>query len=301
MHAPLIIAHRGACGYLPEHTLEGYRLAIELGADFIEPDLCFTKDGQLIARHDHYLSTTTDVTDHPEFADRKRTSPTHDGEDWFTEDFTLAEIKTLRARQAMPQRSHAADGLFLIPTFAEILELVNQHPISATRKTALGVYPETKVPSYFKSKGYDFEPAIIAELKTAGWWKRRFPLFIQSFEADNLIAMRRNYPELPLIMLVEFEKDLHLEQFAQFANGIGPYKKLLVRDDGVSTGVIEKAHKLGLAVHPWTFRSDMLPDQFDSPQKEFDFFFDLGIDGVFTDFCNDGRAAKLARETVLKG
>ena len=295
MQKPIIIAHRGASGYLPEHTIEAYQLVIDLGADFIEPDMVFTKDGHLIARHDHYLSTTTDVANHRQFADRKTTKDGHDGEDWFSEDFTLAEIKTLRAKQAMPQRSKQADGKFEIPTIAEVFALTRANGISAKRDVALGVYPETKLPGYFKSIGLDYQTALIAELKKANWWQDPFPLFVQSFESPILIEFKKSNPELPLIMLIEKKEDLALEQYAKFAAGIGPFKALLADGQGKSTGVIEQAHELGMQVHPWTFRSDQLPDVFASPQAEYDFFFDLGVDGVFTDFCNDAKAAKLAR------
>jgi glycerophosphoryl diester phosphodiesterase len=295
MQKPIIIAHRGACGYLPEHTLEGYQLAIDLGADFIEPDMVFTQDGHLIARHDHYLSTTTNVADHPEFASRKTTRPDHKGEDWFSEDFTLAEIKTLRAKQAMDHRNHEADGKFEIPTISEVFALVRANGASAKRAVALGVYPETKLPGYFKSIGHDYEAALIAELEKADWWKNPFPLFVQSFEKEILIDFKKSKPDLPLIMLIGSEEQLHLQEYAKFADGIGPFKGLLVGKDGKSTGVIEQAHELGMDVHPWAFRSDQLPEFFTSPQAEFDFFFDLGVDGVFTDFCNDARAAQMAR------
>ncbi|VAV91499.1 Glycerophosphoryl diester phosphodiesterase [hydrothermal vent metagenome] len=295
MQKPIIIAHRGACGYLPEHTIEGYQLAIDLGADFIEPDMVFTKDGHLIARHDHYLSTTTNVAEHAEFASRKTTRPDHDGEDWFSEDFTLAEIKTLRAKQAMPERSHEADGKFEIPTIEEVFALTRANGVSSKRDVALGVYPETKLPGYFNSIGHDYQPALIAELEKVGWWQNPFPLFVQSFEPEILMAFKQSKPDLPLIMLIEKKQHLRLAEIAKFADGIGPFKGLLVDKSGASTGVIEQAHKLGLDVHPWTFRSDQLPKEFSNPQAEFDFFFDLGVDGVFTDFCNDGKAAKLAR------
>lgn len=295
MQPPIIIAHRGASGYLPEHTLEAYQLAIDLGADFIEPDMVFTKDGHLIARHDHYLSTTTNIADHPEFADRKSTRPDYDGEDWFSEDFTLAEIKTLRARQAMEYRDHQGDDKFEIPTIAEVFALTRANGVSNRRDIALGVYPETKLPGYFKSIGHDYEIALLAELEAAGYWKNPFPLFVQSFEQQILIDLKQAKPDLALVMLIEKAEHLHLSEFAKFADGIGPFKGLLANKDGTSTGVIEQAHDLGLVVHPWTFRSDQLPAAFASPQAEYEFFFELGVDGVFTDFCNDARAVKLAR------
>ncbi len=289
---PLVIAHRGAPGYLPEHTAQGYDLAIKLGADYIEPDLVFTKDGHLIARHDHYLSTTTNVADHPEFADRKTQKNGHEGADWFSEDFTLAEIKTLRATQAFATRSHSADGQFEILTFAEVIA-VAQGRISM-QGNPVGIYPETKLPSYFKSLGYDFEVGVLAQLQKTGWDRPGSPVFIQSFE-DSILRSLRNKTALPLILLLAESKGVDLADIANYADGIGPSKALLVGKDGRSSGWIEAAHRVGLKVHPWTFRSDQLPDVFPNAQAEYDFFFDLGVDGVFSDFANDARASLLAR------
>ncbi len=288
----LVIAHRGAPGYLPEHTAPGYDLAIRMGADYIEPDLVFTKDGHLIVRHDHYLSDTTDVADHPEFASRKTQKPGHEREDWFSEDFTLAEIKTLRARQAFASRSHAADGKFEILTFDEFLTLAKGRTTMAGKP--VGVYPETKLPSYFQSLGYDFETAVLAALARHGFDRPGSPVFIQSFE-DGILRALRPKTDLPLIMLLEKADGADMQDIAAYADGIGPFKGLLVNKDGTSSGMVEAAHGAGLAVHPWTFRSDMLPEQFANAQAEFDFFLDLGIDGLFTDFANDARAALLAR------
>ena len=163
---PLVIAHRGASGVLPEHTLPAYTRAIEMGADFIEPDLVITKDGHLVARHDRYLSGSTDVSDKPEFANRKRTDPNHKGEDWFIEDFTLAEIKTLRARQPRAGRSKEFDGQYAVPTFDEILELLTE-----ARKTTgrdIGIYPETKQPTAFAKVGLRHDEAMLKSLESAG-------------------------------------------------------------------------------------------------------------------------------------
>ncbi len=289
---PLVIAHRGAPGYLPEHTAKGYDLAIRMGADYIEPDLVFTKDGHLIVRHDHYLSTTTNVADHPEFADRKTVKDGHEGEDWFSEDFTLAEIKTLRARQAFETRSHTADDKFDILTFTEVITLA--HARISLQGSQIGIYPETKLPSYFAALGYDFESALLEELSRVGWGQPGSPVFIQSFE-DGILRSLRSKTELPLIMLLESADGVDMQDIATYADGIGPSKALLANKDGSSTGFIEAAHAQGLKVHPWTFRSDMLPDVFANAQAEFDFFFDLGVDGVFTDFANDARASLLAR------
>ncbi len=289
--SPLIVGHRGAPGYLPEHTLAGYRLAAALGADYIEPDLVFTKDGYLVARHDHYLSTTTDIADHPEFVNRKTEKPGHDGADWFTEDFTLAELKTLRARQAMAFRSHAADGMFEIPTFDEVIALAQSEGKRLGR--TIGIYPETKSPGYFTGLGFDYATEVLSALKRAGWGGKDAPVFIQSFETPILKELRSK-TQLPLIYLLESMSDLSMSEIAQFADGIGPYKELLVDTEGRSNGFVEAAHAAGLKIHPWTFRADQLPDAFQTAHGEFEFFFNLGVDGVFTDFPDAAYAARLA-------
>ena len=176
---PIVIAHRGASGYRPEHTLAAYRLAIEMGADYIEPDLVPTRDDRLVARHENDITGTTDVAAHPEFADRKATK-TIDGltsTGWFTEDFTLAELKTLRAKERLPQLrpgNAAYDGKFEIPTFEEIIALAKQHHV--------GIYPETKHPTYFASIGHPTDALIVAALKKADWDSASAPVFLQSFE-----------------------------------------------------------------------------------------------------------------------
>src|SRR5262245_10038225 len=183
----LIIAHRGASGHRPEHTLESYQLAIDMGADYIEPDLVATKDGALVARHENEIGGTTDVAD--KFPSRKRTA-TIDGTavtGWFTEDFTLAEIKTLRAKERLPFRSHEYDGRFEIPTFDEVVALARE--IGRSRGRALGVYPETKHAAYFRSIGLPLEERLLDVLERHGWNTRVSPVFIQSFE-DNLRQLR---------------------------------------------------------------------------------------------------------------
>jgi len=289
--SPLIIAHRGASGYLPEHTLPAYRLGASLGADYIEPDLVFTKDGHLVARHDRYLSTTTDIADRPEFAARKTDKPGHKGADWFTEDFTLAEIKTLRARQAMAFRSHAANDMFEIPTFAEVIAVAQSEGKKLGR--TIGIYPETKSPGYFAGLGFDYATEILSALDRAGWNKKDAPVFIQSFETPILKHLKTK-TQLPLIYLLESKSDLAMSEIAAFADGVGPSKKLLADADGRSSGLIENAHAAGLKVHPWTFRADQLPDAFQTAHAEFEFFYNLGVDGVFTDFPDAAYAARLA-------
>ena len=255
---PLIIAHRGASGYRPEHTLQSYALAVDMGADVIEPDLVFTKDGVLVARHDRYLSTTTDVADHPEFASRKRANDDAADDpsnlqrtDWWIEDFTLAEVKTLRARQPFPGRSKEFDGLYEIPTFDEILALVARKAKESGRP--VGVYPETKHPGFFAAIGHDFEAPLLKALEgfDAG------PVFIQSFEPEILKRLKGK-ARAKLVQLV-YEKEpgagpnIPLAEIATYADGVGAAKVLLIGD---KNGFTTEAAALGLFVHFWTFRND---------------------------------------------
>jgi glycerophosphoryl diester phosphodiesterase len=289
---PLIIAHRGASGHRPEHTLEGYRLAIEMGADFIEPDLVSTKDGVLIARHENEISGTTDVADR--FPDRKRTKVV-DGRSitgWFTEDFTLAEIRTLRARERLATRSHAYDGQFSIPTFDEVIDLARQ--AGKARGREVGVYPETKHPTYFKSIQLPLEAALLASLTRHGWNSRESPVFIQSFEPSSLRELRP-MTRVRLIQLVDNPAMVAgdgLKGIAAYADGIGPEKRLVVPVNpdgslGEPTDLVSRAHAAGLLVHIWTIRVDreFLPAAYHGDGiAEFDQFRRVGVDGVFTDF-----------------
>ena len=192
----LVIGHRGASGYRPEHTLASYQLAIELGADYIEPDLVSTKDGVLVARHEPMLSGTTNVAAHPEFANR-RTTKTVDGvsvTDWFASDFTLAEIRTLRAIQPNAGRDQSFNGQFQIPTFAEIVALA--------KSAGVGVYPETKHPTFHDNLGLSLEEPMLAVLSAAGWNHAGAPVFIQSFEVSNLQALNQ-ITDLKLVQLID--------------------------------------------------------------------------------------------------
>jgi glycerophosphoryl diester phosphodiesterase len=318
---PLIIAHRGASGYRPEHTLASYELAIRMGADFIEPDLVSTKDHVLIARHENEISETTDVATHPEFAGR-RTTKKIDGREvtgWFTEDFTLAEIKTLRAKERLPFRDQSFNGQFEVPTFAEVIALAKRK--SAETGRVIGTYPETKHPTYFRSIGLPLEEPLLAALKEAGYSGRTAPVYIQSFEVGNLKRLRQ-VTDLPLIQLMEAEgrpwdltaagdpRTYHdlatpagLAEIAEYADGIGPDKRRIVPagPDGrllPATSLVADAHAAGLLVHPWTFRSDgdfLAPEYKGDPGKEYDQFFSLGVDGLFSDFSD---TAVKARETL---
>ena len=286
--APIVIAHRGASGLLPEHTLEAYALAIEQGADVVEPDLVLTKDGVLVARHDRYLSTTTDVADRPEFANRRRANDDPADaprSDWWVEDFTLDEIKTLRARQPFAGRSKEFDGLHQVPTFEEVLTLVADEAAKAGRP--VGVYPETKHPGFFASIGLDFEKPLLQALEgfDAG------PVFIQSFEPEILKRLKAR-TDAKLVQLV-YEAapgagpNIPLAEIALFADGVGPAKGLVATGAGASTGFIEAAHARGLFVHAWTFRDDQVPAAFAGPEggeAEIAAFLALGLDGVFADF-----------------
>ena len=289
---PLIIGHRGASGYRPEHTLEGYRLAVEMGADFIEPDLVMTKDGVLIARHENEIGGTTDAADR--FPDRKRTT-TIDGHSvtgWFSEDFTLAEIKTLHARERLAFRSHAYDGRFLVPTFDEVIELAQR--LGDARGRSVGIYPETKHPTYFRGIGLPLEEKLLEALEKHGWNRRDAPVFIQSFEQGNLRELRRK-TAVRLIQLVDnaaMVEGVGLKSIAAYADGIGAEKRLVVPvlpdgSLGPPTDLITRAHAAGLLVHIWTVRIDkeFLPAGYHGkPEAEFEQFRQLGVDGVFTDF-----------------
>lgn len=283
--SPIIIAHRGASALYPEHTLAGYQKAIEMGADFIEPDLVISKDGVLIARHDIYLSTTTDVAQHPEFEERKRFVAQLGRRDWLVFDFTLAELKTLRAVQAREGRDKRHDGKYEIPTLAEIIDLAKTH----NEKTGdnVGIYPETKQPAIHEDMGYDFATLLLATLKDGGIAHGEVPLYIQSFEVDILLKLAP-LTEIPLIYLLdEQDQDDLIEELRGYAGilaGIGPDKVMLRGDDGMPSPLMLAAQQLGLKTHPWTFRDDDIGEGFATAEEEYLAYFRLGIDGMFSDF-----------------
>lgn len=301
----LVIAHRGASGERPEHTLESYRLAIEEGADYIEPDLVMTRDGVLIARHENEIGGTTDVARHPEFAARRRTQSI-DGETmtgWFTEDFSLAEIKTLRARERLPElrpQNCAYDGKFPVPTFDEILELATAANLHRSGGGKIGVYPETKHPAHFAGIGLAQEQPVLDVLQRHGYGAAGSPVFIQSFDPRNLRELRR-MTSLPLIQLLEDELG-DLAEIAKYADGIGIAKAL------ATPAGVRAAHAVNLKVHVWTFRAEneFLPDDLKSggaPAEHGDLdaeirrFLDRGIDGFFCDFPAVGVRVRDARCT----
>ncbi|WP_037523254.1 glycerophosphodiester phosphodiesterase [Sphingomonas sp. Mn802worker] len=309
----LVIAHRGASGERPEHTLASYSRAIEQGADVIEPDLVPTKDDVLVARHENEISETTDVADHPEFAARRATR-TIDGQTltgWFTEDFTLAELKTLRAKERLPKLrpcNTVWDGQETIPTLAEIIALAKAHGVA--------IYPETKHPSYFASIGHPTDRLLVDQLHAAGWDSAEAPVFIQSFEVENLKRLHA-MTRIRLIQLVASSgapadgaatsyaammTPAGLAEVARYAWGIGPDKAMLWQGDAPSA-LVADAHAAGLRVHPWTYRAEnaFVRARFragDDQAAHGDVSGEIaaalrqGVDGFFTDFPAIGVATR---------
>ena len=315
LSSPIVIAHRGASGKRPEHTIAAYELAIAEGADVIEPDLVPTCDGHLVARHENEISETTDVADHPEFAAR-RTTKTIDGRTltgWFTEDFTLAELKTLRAKERLPllrPGNTRYDGRFTIPSFEEVITLAKKHDVA--------IYPETKHPSYFAAIARGTDAPLVDALRAAGWDSAEAPVFIQSFEVNNLERLH-GMTQVRLIQLIDAEgapadgaaqsyaamtTPDGLRAVARYAWGIGPNKAMLWEGE-TPTSLVRDAHEAGLRVHPWTYRAEnyFLPARFRrgiNPRGQGDLAAEisaalrLGIDGFFTDFPAIGVASRNA-------
>ena len=352
---PLVIGHRGGgSGYLPEHTLEAYALGIEFGADFVEPDLVATKDGHLIARHEPNLIATTNVSTLPQFASRRRTVvldgiPT-DG--FWASDFTLAEIKQLGAIQPIPERGQQFDGRFKIATLEEIIDFVKRK--SREKGRTIGIYPETKHPTYHQSIGLPLEDRLLRILTRAGWNHRGAPVIIQSFEPSSLKYLRPRTP-LRLVQLVDaddiapdgtityappFDKPYDwvvsgrpglfrdlltpagLAEVRTYADGVGPWKYYIqttacktvaptggcadANADGLvneadrvvqpATDLVQRAHALGLIVHTWTFRNERSRQPLDdrsNPINEYLRFYELGVDGLFSDFADTAVAARV--------
>ncbi|MGZ4496200.1 MAG: glycerophosphodiester phosphodiesterase [Nocardioides sp.] len=325
---PVVIAHRGASGYRPEHTLGAYRLAVALGADYLEPDLVSTRDGVLVARHENNIAGTTDVADHPEYAER-RTTRTVDGREvtgWFTEDFTLAELRTLRAVERLPDvrpRNARYNGHYAVPTFDEVLALA----ASESRRTGrrIGVYPETKHPTHFADLGLALEEPLLAALGRHGLDRPGSRVFLQSFETGNLRRLRE-LTHLPLVQLVDSQgaprdraaagptyaamaTPAGLREVASYVDAVGVHKDLVLPrvpgSDalGGPTSLVQYAHDAGLAVHVWTLRAEnrFLPADLrsgDDPAargaaaEEVRRFLDAGVDGVFSDHADTAVAAR---------
>jgi glycerophosphoryl diester phosphodiesterase len=334
---PLIIAHRGASAYRAENTLDAYRLAITMGADYIEADLVMTRDGQLVARHENDLSSTTDVARHTEFANRRRTKPVLGAPStgWFTEDFTLAELKTLHAQaRRLPggKTSAIVPAGETVPSLQEIIDIA--HSQSVARGRPVGLYLELKFPAYFASIGLAPEPALIAALRRNDLARRTSPVFVESFEAASLRTVH-NAIEVPLILLLwgdggAGDPSGHAADLAEastYVTGIGidrsrirtlvcpPPQHLGAPQPSLSTGqppadnVIALAHSDGLEVHVFTFSNSTVSGPFrstayrpgDPPAladqlAEYRAYYGLGVDGVFTD---NPDTARQARPTAL--
>jgi glycerophosphoryl diester phosphodiesterase len=345
---PLVIGHRGASGYLPEHTLESYKRAIELGADFIEPDLVATKDGELIARHEPNITNTTDVADRAEFLSRKTTKVVDGVSEtgWFASDFTLAEIKTIRAKQAFAERDQSFNGKYQIPTLREVLDLAKTESTRINR--TIGVYPETKHPTFHATTlNLPLEDRLLQVLSSYGYTAKNSPIIIQSFEVANLKYLRTK-TQVRIVQLIDaddvdkngkivlaapFDKPYDfavandprtfvdlvtpagLAEIKKYADGIGPWKPYLLagkftdaNNDGKAddlngdgliderdrtliapTNVVKDAHAAGLFVHAYTFRNEprrLASDFKGDPKAEYKRFYELGVDGLFSDFAD---------------
>jgi len=331
-----VIAHRGASGYRPEHTLASYALAIAQGADFIEPDVVSTSDGVLVARHENEIGGTTDVSLHLEFADRRTTKVIDDERitGWFTEDFTLAELKTLRAVERLPvlrAPNKAFDGHHQIPTLEEVVDLARGSRTATGAR--VGIYPETKHPSYFASIGLALEERLLDVLEDHGYADSDDPVFIQSFETTNLQWLSR-HTDIPLVQLIEgtgapydlkSRGDLRryadlvtpagLAEIAGYADVLGLCKDLMIPRDATGallapTPVIAGAHAVGLHVTGWTFRREnaFLPLQYrigtdpagvGDLRGEISAYLEAGMDSFFTDNPDIGHQTRRAPAEVV--
>ncbi len=326
---PLVIGHRGASGYRPEHTLASYELAARMGADYVEPDLVTTKDGVLVARHEPEIGGTTDVANHPEFTNR-RTTKSLDGvatTGWFTEDFTLRELKTLRAVERIPQlrqENSIFNGRYDVPTLQEVIDLTKR--LSRELRRDVGIYPETKHPTYFRKQGLALEPALVETLNRNGLNRDNAKVFVQSFEVSNLKALDRQL-RVPLVQLTsatgapfdfvdtgdprtyaDLVTAAGLREVARYADGVGPEKLQVIPRDAAGgltapTNLVRDAHAARLTVHPYTFRAEnnFLPTNLRSSANLADYgnlfaelgaYFSAGVDGVFTDNTDIGIASR---------
>ncbi|MET8679764.1 glycerophosphodiester phosphodiesterase [Streptomyces sp. NPDC004647] len=332
---PTVIAHRGASGYRPEHTFGSYQLALDMGADVIEQDLVPTKDGHLVCRHENDITGTTDVSAHPEFAGRK-TTKTVDGKaltGWFTEDFTLAELKTLRAKERIPatrQENTLYDGRWDVPTFEEVLRWAEQQ--GRRRGRPVWLHVETKHPSYFRKLGLGLEEPLARLLRTYGRHRKNSPVFLQSFEPSSIQRLGKLVSSPRVVLLdaantrpwdfveagdprtvADLVKPEGLKWIAGFAQGIGPWLDLIIPRDasgklGTPTTLVRDAHAAGLILHPYTMRNENSflpadfrrgtdPNAYGDAFGAFKTYFETGIDGIFSD---NADTALLARADFLK-
>ncbi|MBW8171482.1 glycerophosphodiester phosphodiesterase [Ornithinimicrobium sp. Arc0846-15] len=323
MKQPLIIAHRGASGYRPEHTLAGYELAARMGADYLEPDLVPTADGVLVARHENEISGTTDIADRAEFADY-RTKKVIDGTEvvgWFTEDLTWAQVQTLRAIERIPHLRPANtdfNRLYAVPRLEEILKL--RERLSGELDREIGVYPETKHPTYFAGLGLALEEPLMAVINKTGLNSSDAPIFVQSFDVGNLRKLRRDLGcRARLVFLADADDDpaegpanktyaewlttAGLTELARDVDAIGPHKDLVLYPMPGLPSLVERAQLVGLMVHPWTcraenaflapvWRSSNITGEHGDVKAEVTSLLDLGVDGVFSDHSDLAVAAR---------
>ena len=345
---PLIIGHRGLPGLYPEEVIAGYRAAIAAGTDALELDLQSSSDGVLFACHNVFLSDTTDVASHPEFAARKKSRMVDGvatGPDWYISDFSAAELKTLRVRQPLDTRSKQYDGLYPMATLQEVIDLAKR-TMAADPKRRINIYPETKNPIYQRQLGLPLEGKLLAMLNEAGWNTADAPVFVQSFDPASLKEMRKLGLKTKVVQLIDASgidyrsgaliydspdtakpfswvkagdprtfaamvTPAGLAEIKTYAEGIGPWKPYVLSAQGVDasghavaaldqasnmapTSLIADAHRVGLFVHLYTFRDEavyLTKTYHRDPQAEYDAYFDLGVDGVFTDFSNTAREA----------
>ncbi|NDL57058.1 glycerophosphodiester phosphodiesterase [Phytoactinopolyspora mesophila] len=332
---PIVFAHRGASGYRPEHTIEAYEFAIQMGSDALEPDLVATKDGVLVARHEPWLGHTTDVADRPEFADRQ-TTKTVSGrlieDEWFAEDFTLAELKTLRAvepLQDIRQHNTIYDGRFEIATFQEIIDLAKK---ASRGGRQIGLFPETKHPTYFRSIGLPLEEPLIDIIKRNGLNRVNGPVLVQSFEPTSLRKLD-DALKVPVVQAIttsgapydtiangegptyaDMVTPEGLEEIATYADWIGPNKNLVIPREsdgslGEPSSLVADAKAAGLDVMAWTFRNENQylptdlrwgddPGDYGDAFAEFQAFFEAGVEGVWAD---NPDTAMMARDDFLNG
>jgi glycerophosphoryl diester phosphodiesterase len=345
---PLIIGHRGLPGLYPEEVIAGYRAAIAAGTDALELDLQSSSDGVLFACHNVFLSDTTDVAEHPEFASRKKSRMVDGvmtGPEWYFSDFSAVELKTLRVKQPIAARSKQYDGLYPMATFQEIIDLAKQ-TTAVDSKRRINIYPETKNPIYQRQLGLPLEEKLLAMLNKEGWNTADSPVFVQSFEPASLKQMRKLGLKTKVVQLIDgagidyktgaitYESPDSAKPFSwlqagdartfaamitpaglaeikAYADGIGPWKFYILPAQGVDaagnavtaldqasnmapTSLIAEAHKAGLFVHPYTFRDEaenLTKTYNGDPKAEYKAYFDLGTDGIFTDFSTTGRIA----------
>jgi glycerophosphoryl diester phosphodiesterase len=345
---PLIIGHRGLPGLYPEEVIAGYRAAIAAGTDALELDLQSSSDGVLFACHNVFLSDTTDVAEHPEFASRKKSrlvDGVMTGPEWYISDFSAAELKTLRVKQPLAGRSKQYDGRYAMATFQEILDLAKS-AMAADSRHRINVYPETKNALYQRQLGLPLEESLLAMLANEGWNTADSPIFVQSFDPASLKLMRKLGLKTKVVQLIDgagidyktgsitydspdsakpfswlqahdprtfaaMVTPTGLAEIRTYADGIGPWKFYILPAQGrdaagnavmaldqasnmAPSSLIADAHKAGLFVHPFTFRdeSEYLTKTYrDDPKAEYKAYFDLGVDGVFTDFSTTGRVA----------